>query len=181
MLNKGSFYGSNFWVCDIFWGWLFPEASFPQLFISPWCLKRGTTAVSIRPWMCLAQTGRTAWEKSKRPTPLLVRIHSQPRFVCVQQAALSPSTSSSLHHICPFACHAAGTFQKWLLCNPSQFSKSINFVCVACFSPSPIFKNRGCSTIMITATGGIRESTHSSPPASPPHRHDAAKWKMDTL
>lgn len=33
--------------------------------------------------------------------------------------------------------HADGTFQKRLLCNLSQFSKSINFLCVACLSSSP--------------------------------------------
>lgn len=41
--------GPNFWVMDISWARLFPEASFPQLSISPWCLKRGTTAVSLLP------------------------------------------------------------------------------------------------------------------------------------
>lgn len=40
----------NFWVRDISWARLFPEASFPQLSISPWCLKRGTTAVLLRPF-----------------------------------------------------------------------------------------------------------------------------------
>lgn len=85
-------------------------------------------------------------------------IRCHPASVCCSV----PPTYSSPDHICPAACHADGTFQKRLLGNPSQFSKSINFLCVACLSTSPIFKNRGCSTIMITATGGIRGSTHSS-------------------
>lgn len=42
--------GPNFWVRDISLACLFPEATFPQLSISPWCLKRGTTAVSMRPF-----------------------------------------------------------------------------------------------------------------------------------
>lgn len=36
-------------MMDISWARLVSEASFPQLSISPWCLKRGTTAVSLLP------------------------------------------------------------------------------------------------------------------------------------
>ncbi len=181
----------NFWARDISWACLFPEASFPQLSISPWCLKRGTTAVWLRPFqgkfigrlICSkADAGLKLWCIRLSPARRWdIQTHYSERvncntFICQDAssaalclcAAASPSpspphaTSSSPDHICPSACHADGTFQKRLLCNLSQFSKSINFLCVACLSSSPIFKNRGCSTIMITATGGIRESTHSS-------------------
>lgn len=90
---------------------------------------------------------------------LFVRMYSLLPCVCVLPP---PQPSSTSDHICPSACHGNRTFQKRPLCNLSQFCKSINFLCVACLFLSPIFKNRGCSTIMITATGGIRESTHSS-------------------
>lgn len=56
MLTTGSFHiivltnCPNFWARDVSWALLFPEASFPQLSISPWCLKRGTAAVSLRPF-----------------------------------------------------------------------------------------------------------------------------------
>lgn len=177
----------NFWARDISWARLFPEASFPQLSISPWCLKRGTTAVLLRPFREDSSANSSALKLTEasncdvsrnHPPDDETHTHCTERvngntFICqdVSSVALCflcrsvpppPPSSSSPDHICPSACHADGTFQKRLLGNLSQFSKSINFLCVACLSSSPIFKNRGCSTIMITATGGIRESTHSS-------------------
>lgn len=133
---------------------LFPEAFLPKLSISPCCLERGTTALSqwspSRPQTltCLPVTQLVEvplYLPSSPPCRAAFVCCSHPRIIFVHLPA-GPNE----------------TFQKCLLCNLSQFSKSINFLCVARLSRSLIFKNRGCSTIMITTTGGIRESTHSS-------------------
>lgn len=56
------------WVRDISWASLFPEASFSQLSISPWCLKRGTTAISLQP--------RSALRSLCRPQTAMSDYHS---------------------------------------------------------------------------------------------------------
>lgn len=175
--------GPNFWVMDISWARLFSEAFLPQLSISPWCLKRGTAAVSLVPLKENSCASSSAVKEKKQASTCDVSSYHPPNeiqthciervnsntFICRDAFSTAPCCvcgsvppASSPDHICPSACHTNGTFQERLLCNLSQFSKSINFLCVACLSTSPIFKNRGCSTIMITATGGIRGSTHSS-------------------
>lgn len=43
----------------------FPEASFPQLSISPWCLKRGTTAAPLRPFREISSVGSSVLQQTQ--------------------------------------------------------------------------------------------------------------------
>lgn len=124
---------------------VFPEASFPQLSISPWCLKRGTTS-SHQPAPHLLSSRRPQpgtrlpySHSRKTPTPICYLLGCNPPLCVLWAIPRAPCIPRIIFvHV---RRRADRTSQKWLLRNLSQFSKSINFLCVAGRSSRSIFKN----------------------------------------